>query len=116
MNPLNRAMPPQAGGAMAMVSPQVAQTIQQIVGMVQRGADFYTVVKALKSKNITPEAVERGLYAVMPQLRQAKQALNQMGVNPQQAIGQIMKENNISPDELKDMMSDLASKFTGRKR
>lgn len=116
MNPLNRGIPQQGGGAMPMISPEVTQTIQQIVGMVQRGADFYTIVKALKTKNITPEAVERGLYAVMPQLRQVKQQFAQMGIDPKQAIGQIMKENNISPDELKGMMSDFASKFTGKKR
>ena len=94
------------------VPPQVMETIKQIMGMVQSGADFYTVAKALKSKNITPEAVERGLYLAMPQLRDVKKKISQMGIDPKAFIGQIMKENNISQDELKGMIGDLAKKFT----
>ena len=106
MNPLNNGGIP--------VPPQVMETIQQIAGMVQRGTDFYAIAKALKSKNITPEAVERGLYAAMPQLRGVKQKMSQMGLDPRQAIGQLMQENNISESELKEMIGSLAGKFRKR--
>lgn len=115
MNPLNNGIAQAgAGGGMPPIPPHVAETIKQIAGMIQSGADFYTVAKALKSRNITPEAVERGLYLVMPELREVKQRMTQMGVDPKAFIGQLMKENNISQDELKGMITDLANKFTRR--
>ena len=69
------------------VPPQVMETIQSVFNMIQSGADLYTVIKALKEKNITPQAVERGLYLAMPQLRNAKQKLMQIGINPKEVIG-----------------------------
>ena len=96
------------------VPPQVMETIQSVIGMIQSGTDFYTIAKALKTRNITPQAVERGLYLVMPELRQVKQRMTQMGIDPQAFVGQIMKENNISQDELKGMITDFAKRFTKR--
>ena len=93
------------------VPPQVMETIQSVFNMIQSGADLYTVIKALKEKNITPQAVERGLYLAMPQLRNAKQKLMQIGINPKEVIGQLMKENNISETELKSMITDFAKQF-----
>lgn len=94
------------------VPPQVMETIQSVIGMIQSGTDFYTIAKALKTRNITPQAVERGLYLAMPQLRDVKNKIAQIGIDPKAFIGQIMKENNISQDELKGMIGDLAKKFT----
>ena len=112
MNPLNNGIPQQS--ALPMIPPQIADTIKQIAGMIQSGTDLYTIIKALKTRNITPQAVERGLYLVMPELRDVKQRMAQMGIDPKAFVGQIMKENNISQDELKGMIGDLAKKFTKR--
>ena len=112
MNPLNNGMEQAQAASMPAIPPQIVDTIKQIAGMIQSGTDFYTVAKALKSRNITPEAVERGLYLAMPQLRDVKNKIAQMGIDPKAFIGQIMKENNISQDELKGMIGDLAKKFT----
>lgn len=114
-NPLNRGgYAPQSTVGNIPVPPHIAETIQQIAGMIQQGTDFYAIAKALKSKNITPQAVERGLYAVMPQLRQVKQQMAQMGINPQQFVSEFMKQNNISGDELKEMICDFAKRFVKR--
>ena len=111
MNPLNNGM---QSAAVPAIPPQIADTIKQVAGMIQNGTDLYTIIKALKTRNITPQAVERGLYLVMPELREVKQRMTQMGIDPKAFIGQIMKENDISQDELKGMIGDFAKKFTKR--
>ena len=107
-NPLNSGV----GGGVQMfgnvpVPANIMQTINQVVGMIQGGTDIYTVIKALKSKNITPQAVERGLYLVMPELRSIKQKMGAMGINPKEIIGQVMKENNIDENDVRSMIGDL---------
>ena len=114
MNPLNNGIAASQTAAIPAIPPQILDTIKQIAGMIQSGTDLYTITKALKTRNITPDAVERGLYLVMPELREVKQRMTQMGIDPKAFIGQIMKENNISQDELKNMIGDLAKKFTRR--
>lgn len=104
MNPLfNGAQNAQMGG----VNPQA---LQNIMGMIQRGADIKDVVVAFKKNGITPQVAEMALCMAFPQLKDIKAQMTQMqqaGMSQQDIFSAFAKKANIAPSEVEKSYSSL---------
>ena len=99
MNPLfNGAQNAQMSG----INPQA---IQNIMGMIQRGADIKDVVVAFKKNGITPQVAEMALCMAFPQLKDIKAQM--AGMSQQDIFSAFAKKANIAPSEVEKSYSSL---------
>lgn len=89
-----------AMGGMPNINPQA---LQQIMGMINRGADFKTIIQTAKRKGISPEVVEEALCTINPQFKQLRDERNKMqqsGKTQQDMFNDFAKQANVDPNEL----------------
>lgn len=98
---------PQAGGFPVGMN---TQAIQNIMGMMQRGADIKDIVVAFKKNGITPQVAEMALCMAFPQLKDIKAQMTQMqksGMSQSDIFAAFAKQANIAPDEIEKSYSSL---------
>lgn len=86
------------------------QAVQQIMGMINRGADFKTIIQTAKRNGMTPEVVEQALFMANPKLKDIKNQMTQMqqsGKSQQDMFNDFAKQANVSPDELNKTYNNL---------
>ena len=84
----------------APVNPAMLQKVNRVMQLMQNGADIKNVISAFQREGITPQLAEQALCMAFPQIKQVKQQMQQSGMTPQQFLAQVMKQNNISPQQL----------------
>lgn len=86
------------------------QAVQQIMGMINRGADLKDIVVAFKKSGMTPQVAEQALCMAFPQIKQLKGQMAQMqksGKSQQDMFADFAKQANVSPDQLNQTYNNL---------
>ena len=93
--------------AMGNINPQA---IQQIMAMINRGADIKDVIVSFKKSGLSPQVIEQALSVASPQFKQLKQQLNMMkqsGMNQQDVFASLAKQANVDPNQLNATYENL---------
>lgn len=105
-NPLFGGMGANPMGGMAF-NPAMAQKISQVMGMMRKGKDIKSIIGTLQKQGITPESAEQILCMASPQIRQIKEQMQKSGMSPQDFIKQTARDNNVSDEQLNNMLGGL---------
>lgn len=112
-NPLFNGMqnaPVNASGmanALGNVNPQA---LQNIMNMINRGADLKDIVVAFKKSGMSPQVAEKALCMTFPQLKQIKGQMDNMkqsGISQQDMFADFAKKANIDPNQLNTTYNNL---------
>lgn len=96
-------------GAMGF-NPAMAQKVSQVMGMLRKGKDVKSIITILQKQGITPESAEQILCMASPQIRQIKQQMQQSGMTPQDFLKQTAKNNNMTEEQLNNMLGGMLNK------
>lgn len=83
------------------------QLIGQIQQMMQRGAKWTEILSSLKSKGMSSQLIEDALCEAFPEIKKAKQAVQNSGMSTRQYLSQLAKQNNISQNQIDEMFGDF---------
>lgn len=86
------------------------QAVQQIMNIINRGANIKDIVVAFKKNGITPQVAEQILCMANPQLKQIKEQMNQMqqsGMSQQDMFAQFAKQANVDPNQINTTYDNL---------
>lgn len=110
-NPLfgNQGAPINANamGGMPNVNPQA---LQNIMNMINRGADIKEVIVAFKKSGMSPEVAEKALCMAFPQLKQIKEQMDEMkqsGMSQQEIFADFAKKANVDPKQINTTYDNL---------
>lgn len=106
-NMANAANMASVTNAMGNINPQA---IQQIMAMINRGADIKDVIVSFKKSGLSPQVIEQALSVASPQFKQLKQQLNMMkqsGMNQQDVFASLAKQANVDPNQLNATYENL---------
>lgn len=116
-NPLNSGFNPNMSGMAQGANPLAGalgninpQTIQNIMGMINRGANLKDIAVAVKKSGMTPQVAEQLLCMVSPKIRQIKEQMDYMkksGMNQQAMFAQFAQQANVDPSQLNDTYNNL---------
>ena len=106
-NMANAANMASVTNAMGNINPQA---IQQIMAMINRGADIKDVIVSFKKSGLSPQVIEQALFVASPQFKQLKQQLIMMkksGMNQQDVFASLAKRANVDPNQLNATYENL---------
>lgn len=106
-NMANAASMASVTNAMGNINPQA---IQQIMAMINRGADIKDVIVSFKKSGLSPQVIEQALSVASPQFKQLKQQLNMMkqsGMSQQDVFASLAKQANVDPNQLNATYENL---------
>ena len=106
-NMANAASMASVTNAMGNINPQA---IQQIMAMINRGADIKDVIVSFKKSGLSPQVIEQALSVASPQFKQLKQQLNMMkqsGMSKQDVFTSLAKQANVDPNQLNATYENL---------
>ena len=106
-NMANAANMASVTNAMGNINPQA---IQQIMAMINRGADIKDVIVSFKKSGLSPQVIEQALSVASPQFKQLKQQLNimkQSGMSQQDVFASLAKQANVDPNQLNATYENL---------
>lgn len=83
------------------------QFIMQLQQMMQSGAQLKDIFRIIKTKNFTPETIENILCELSPEIKKAKQAIQNSGMSTNEYLNQLVKQNNINPTEFNNFMGNI---------
>lgn len=83
------------------------QMLAQIKQLAQKGTQMKDILYMLKTKGVNPQTAEDLLCEAFPELKRAKQAIQSSGMNTNDYLKQLMKQNNIPQNQFDGMMNDL---------
>ncbi len=90
------------------INPQMISQIQQ---MAQQGMQLKNILVSLKNQGFTPQVAEQVLFMAFPELKQAQTMIKNSGMNTNQFINQLAKQNNIPINQVNNTMSDMRNMF-----
>lgn len=90
------------------IDPNIIAEIQQ---KVQQGVELKNILFSLKQRGFTPQVAERILFMAYPELKQAQTIIKNSGMNTQQFINQIAKQNNIPINQVNNEFADMRKMF-----
>lgn len=93
--------------AMGNVNPQALNNIMQ---MIQRGADIKDIVSSFKKSGLSPQLAEQALCMAFPQMKQLKQqmdAMKQSGMSQQEIFADFAKKANVDPMQINQTYNSL---------
>lgn len=96
-----------AMGAMGNINPQA---LQNIMNMINRGADIKEIIVAFKKSGMSPQVAEKALCMAFPQLKQIREQMDGMqksGKTQQDMFSDFAKQANVSPEELNKTYNNL---------
>lgn len=97
----------QMGGMPTNINPQAIQNIMQ---MINRGANMKDIVIAFKKSGMTPEVAEQALCMAFPKLKELKGQMLQMqqsGMSQQDMFSQFAQQAKVDPSELNKTYNNL---------
>lgn len=86
------------------------QAIQQVMNMINRGADIKDIIVSFKKSGLSPQVIEQALCVASPQFKQLKQQLNSMkqsGMSQQDMFANLAKQANVDPNQLNATYENL---------
>lgn len=95
------------GGMLGNINPQV---MQNIMGMINRGANVKEIVTAFKKSGMSPQVIEQALCMMSPQIKQIKEQMDNMkksGMSQQDMFAQFAKQANVDPSQINDTYNNL---------
>lgn len=96
-----------AANVLGNVNPQ---TIQQVMNMINRGADIKEIIVTFKKSGMSPQVAEQALCMAFPQFKQLKQQVDTMkksGMSQQDIFSNFAKQANVSPDQINTTYNNL---------
>lgn len=94
-------------GALGNINPQA---LQNIMGMINRGANIKDIVKSFKKSGMSPQVIEQALCMASPQLKQIKEQMDSMkksGMSQQDIFASFAKQANVDPNQINDTYNNL---------
>lgn len=88
-------------------NPVMAQKVSQAMQMFRKGKDVKSIITTLQRQGLTPESAEQILCMAFPQIRQIKEQMQKSGMSPQDFIRQAAKNNNVSEQDLNNMLGGM---------
>lgn len=86
------------------------QALQNIMNIINRGADIKEIVVAFKKSGMTPDVAEKALCMAFPQLKQIKEQMDEMkqaGMNQQEIFADFAKKANVDPNQINTTYNNL---------
>lgn len=86
------------------------QALQNIMNMINCGADIKEVVVAFKKSGMSPEVAEKALCMAFPQLKQLKEQMDGMkksGMSQQEIFADFAKKANVDPKQINTTYNNL---------
>lgn len=93
--------------AMGNINPQA---IQNIMNMINRGADLKEVIVAFKKSGMSPQVAEKALCIAFPQLKQIKEQMDgmrQAGMSQKDIFADFAKKANVDPNQINNTYENL---------
>lgn len=87
------------------------EIIMQVQQMAQQGVALKNILVSLKNSGFTPQVAEQILFTAFPELRQTQTLIKNSGMNTQQYINQLAKQNNIPINQVNSAMEDMRKMF-----
>lgn len=112
-NPLFNGMrgtPVNASGMANILGNVNPQALQNIMNMINRGADVKDIVVAFKKSGMSPQVAEKALCMAFPQMKQIKQQMDSMkqsGMSQQDMFAQFAKQANVDPNQINTTYDNL---------
>lgn len=94
-------------GALGNINPQA---LQNIMGMINRGATIKDVVKTFKKSGMSPQVIEQVLCMASPKMKQIKEQMDNMkksGMSQQDMFAEFAKQANVDPSQINDTYNNL---------
>lgn len=91
-----------------MINPQIIAQVQQ---MAQQGVELKNILFSLKNQGFTPQVAEQVLFMAFPQLKQTQAMIKNSGMNTNQYITQLAKQNNIPLNQVNSVMENMRKMF-----
>lgn len=89
------------------INPAMMQKAGQIMTMFQKGKDVKSIIGTFQKQGLTPQSAEQMLCTAFPQIRQINEQMKQSGLSPQEFLKQIAKNNNVSEQDLNNMLGGM---------
>lgn len=86
------------------------QALQEIMGMINRGADAKELITAFKKTGMSPQVLEQLLCMVNPQFKQLKQKMDgmrQSGMSQQDMFAKFAKDAKVDPSQINNTYDNL---------
>lgn len=94
-----------------MNNQDLSQVVGQVKQMFQQGQQIHNILLSLKNRGFTPQIAEQILFMAFPNLQQTQMQIKNSGMNTQQFMNQLAKQNNLPINEINSNMENMIKMF-----